>query len=220
MDITPWALLMLPRILIIGLVVLQFVGLGFAIRGFRDSKSILERQWCSPAFGQVSISLNGTVDEGLSSNVPLAYDGTRCGNNHTITINPQGTGCINLVGDQSTVLCLTIIVVTFEILLEAVDVYLLIKFRHSETYEWLRLRPVCTMVFGVAVWVTLTVIAGVQSSSGYYPLGSNLVGIHAPPQPDCSVMLDAAGLRGEIIAWSDGIFSGLQTWYYGPFGKD
>jgi len=38
--------------------------------------------------------------------------------------------------------------------------------------------------------------------------------------PDCQLALDSAGLRGELIAWSDGVFQAWNKTYYGPFGSD
>jgi len=64
----------------------------------------------------------------------------------------------------------------------------------------------------------LTIASGVQTKD--YPLVSGVIAIIAPAQPDCKMQLDSAGLRGEIIAWSDGVFKAFGTAYYGPFGFD
>jgi hypothetical protein len=65
------------------------------------------------------------------------------------------------------------------------------------------------MVTGVLVWAVLTIASGVQTT--HYPLVSEVIAIIAPAQPDCKMQLDSTGLRGEIIAWSDGVFKVFGT---------
>jgi hypothetical protein len=61
----------------------------------------------------------------------MIFDGT-CELNYTVTINSQGTGCIALDGDQPTWLKRTAIaIVAFQLVLQAVDIYLLYRFRNS-----------------------------------------------------------------------------------------
>lgn len=206
-------LLVVSWLLLIGLVALQLVGLTFSCIRLLDSQIQPQKTWCSPAF-QLAVNPNDTTSI-LSPAKPLVFDGS-CANNYTVTINTQGTGCIVLDGDQPFWLRGTAIVVLLQILLEMADLFLLVHFRRSKT--WLQLRPVCTMVSGVVVWATLTIIAGVQTKD--YPLISGIVAIIAPAQPDCKLQLDSAGLRGEIIAWSDSVFGALKTAYFGPFGMD
>ena len=206
-------LLVVSWILLIGLVALQIIGFAFSVTRFLDAETKPQKTWCSPAF-QLAVNPNDTIGN-LSPARPLVFDGS-CDNNHTVTIYPQGIGCIGIDGDQSAWLRATVIVVALQIVLEIVDVFLLVRFQNPTT--WFHRRPVCTMVSGVAVWVGLTIIAGVQTKN--YPLISGVVAIIAPAQPDCRLQLNSAGLRGEIIAWSDGVFGALNTAYFGPFGMD
>ena len=79
------------------------------------------------------------------------------------------------------------------------------------------MRPLCTMAMGVVVWIALTFIAGTQTLS--YPLLSRVpVAINSPPTADFQMFLDSAGLRVEIIAWSDGVFGAFKVAYFGPRG--
>jgi hypothetical protein len=201
-------------ITLLGLITLQMVGLGSAVTGLRDAASPPQKIWCSPGF-QLAANPNDTTNS-LGPAQSMIFDGT-CEVNYTVTINSQGTGCIALDGDQPAWLKATAIVVSFQLLLQIVDIYLLFQFQNSNG-SWLQLRPVCTMVTGVFVWGFLTIASGVQTKD--YPLVSGVVAVIGPAQPDCKMQLDSAGLRGEIIAWSDGVFSALRTAYFGPFGLD
>jgi uncharacterized membrane-anchored protein len=105
----------------------------------------------------------------------MIFDGT-CELNYTVTINSQGTGCIVLDGDQPTWLKGTAIVVGLQLLLQAVDMYLLYRFRNNRNSSVL--RPVCTMVTRVLVWAFLTIASGVPTKD--YPLASGVIAIIAP----------------------------------------
>ena len=193
--------------LLLGLIGLQVVGLAVAaahLREIGNGGPAPQKVWCSPGF---------QLANGYSTTTHLMFDGT-CSRNHTVTFNSQGTGCISLPGDQDVWLHLTVVFIPLQLLLQMVDVYLLQKYWNSESP--LRMRPLCTMAMGVVVWITMTFIAGTQTLS--YPLVSHVVAINSPPTADCQMFLDSAGLRGEIIAWSDGVFGAFKVAYYGPLG--
>lgn len=206
--ITSWFVL-------IGLVTLQMIGFQAAIAGLQDTASgPPHKVWCSPGFQLAANPDN--IAGSLSSIQPMIFDGT-CELNYTVTINEQGTGCIALKGDQPLWLKGTAYAISFQLLLQIIDVYLLLHYRNFDT-RWVHLRPVCTMVTGVIVWGFLTIAAGVQTKD--YPLVSGVVAVIAPAQPACRIQMDSAGLRGEIIAWSDGVLSAFGSVYFGPFGFD
>jgi len=206
-------LIIISVLILLGLVTLQIIGIRAAMARLRDTASPPQKTWCSPGF-QLAANPNDTTNS-LNLAQPMIFDGT-CELNYTVTFNSQGTGCITLNGDQPLWLKVTAYVMSFQLLLQVVDMYLLVKFQNSNS--WARLRPVCTMVTGAIVWGVLTITAGVQTKD--YPLVSGVVAIIAPGQPGCRIQLDSAGLRGEIIAWSDGVFSALTFAYFGPFGFD
>jgi hypothetical protein len=194
---------------LLGLIGLQVVGLAVAaahLREIGNGGPAPQKVWCSPGF---------QLANGYSTTTHLMFDGT-CSRNHTVTFNSQGTGCISLPGDQDIWLHLTVVFIPLQLLLQMVDVYLLQKYWNSESP--LRMRPLCTMAMGVVVWMAMTFIAGTQTLS--YPLVSHVVAINSPPTADCQMFLDSAGLRGEIIAWSDGVFGAFKVAYFGPLGMD
>jgi hypothetical protein len=207
----PWwqiaLLLATASSLLFALVGMQVGALVLAVTHLRDTEApIPEKVWCSPGF-QLA---NGNTDA-----KHLIFDGT-CSKNHTVSFNSQGTGCINLPGEQILWLQLTVAIISVQLLLQAVDVYLLQKYQN--TGSWMRMTPICTMAMGVTVWTALTVIAGFQSRT--YPLMSHVVAINAPQAVDCQIFLTSAGLRGEIIAWSDGVFQAFKFAYFGPLGYE
>jgi len=202
-------LLILAWLLLIGLLVMQCIGLAFASIRLRENDSNPPmKTWCSPAFQSVSDN---------SSNIPSGslFDGT-CENNYTVFLNSQGTGCIRLPGDQPLWLGLTVWVITIQLISQSVDVWLLIKYRNSK--GWLKLRPLCTMISGVLVWSTLTIVSGIETTQ--YPLVSHVTAIVSPTGQMCRVLLEPAGLRGEVIAFFDGLLAAFNKWYFGPLGKE
>jgi len=73
------------------------------------------------------------------------------------------------------------------------------------------------MLAGVIVWTTLVGI-GIQRAQ-LLPIPKNTVAV-VFPQGNISCLTDLypGGLRGSIVAWSDGVFQGLHTAYFGPAG--
>jgi hypothetical protein len=203
-------------LVLICLVVLQVTGLSFAFVRFRDSSSNPPMEtWCSPGFVLANGTISNSSNPAATTATGVIFDGS-CDKNYTVFLDSQGTGCIQVPGTQATWLGLTVIGVSLQLVLQFVDVWLLIHYRNST--GWLNMRPVCTMVSGALVWSTLTIAAGIQTTK--YPLVSGMVAIVSSSQQGCQLELDTAGLRGEIIAWADGLFAALGTWYYGPFGMD
>ena len=180
------------------LVSLQIVGLVFAFKQ-ADTGPLFE-SWCSPAF-----QLGATV-----------YD-YAC---HSYTVTPTGnsTGCINIPGAQLQWLAATKAILIIELLIEFVDLLILVgvsnKWKFREVVKMR--RPWCTMFFGVGVWMALIGLAIIQTKE--YPLNGNEMGMGNNTGVSCKSFIYAGGLRGTIIAWSDGVFSSWGGTYYGPSG--
>ena len=172
---------------------LQIIGLIFAgLRYFHHEP--LVASWCSPAFD------NGGEAFILTPECQV----------FSITPTHGGTGCIDIPGDQASWLLWTFIALCVEIALQIVDACLMILAK-----RWR--RPWCTMSAGVIVWTTLVGI-GIQRAQ-LLPIPKNTVAV-VFPQGNISCLTDLypGGLRGSIVAWSDGVFQGLHTAYFGPAG--
>jgi len=193
-------LLTLSTILFIAILSLQIIGLVSATHGFVGSAPQVQ-SYCSPAF-----VLGRTV-----------YD-VLC-NNYTITPVDNGTGCIDIPGNQNQWLQATMATLIVEIILEMLDgMTLLLVNSNRHVREVKMKRPWCTMFFGVAAWAVFIAVGVYQTME--YPLPAHSIAIAGPYEQTCRAELYAAGLRGTIIAWSDGIFAGLGSTYFGPAGGE
>lgn len=195
MPFSLFATFILSIIFLVILISLQIIGLVYAgLRYFNHGTLIAS--WCSPAF-----------DIGGNAILPGLSPGSDC-LSYPVTPTHGGTGCIGLPGDQSEWLLWTFITLCAEVVLQVADGFLMVK-----TSRWD--RPWFTMITGVIVYISL-VIAGVRRTL-YLPISGHTVAI-AYPQGICRTDLYEGGLRGAIVAWSDGVFQGLRTVYFGPSG--
>ena len=71
------------------------------------------------------------------------------------------------------------------------------------------------MVLGIGVWIFIFGYGIFRTK--IYPLQNQRVIIANNTDP-CWVKLNPAGLRGEVISWSDGIFYFMGLEYTGPAG--
>ena len=181
------------------LVSLQIVGLVFAFHQQAPAGPMVE-SWCSPAFQL------GTV----------IYDYT-C-KNYTVTPTSNSTGCIKIPGAQSQWLAATKAILIIELLIEFVDLVILVGASNKQKFrEVVKMkRPWCTMFFGVGVWAALIGLAIIQTKE--YPLNGHELAMGNDVNVTCKSVIYAGGLRGTIIAWSDGVFSSWGGTYYGPSG--
>lgn len=194
------AILIISALLFLLLITLQLVGLTYANKGYDISlHKSLNESWCSPAF-QVSQAV---------------YDSSSC-QMFNITQTLVGTGCIDIPGDQQAWLDGVRVVLIFEIVFQLLDLSIMIAVKSSSHCREIKLkRPWCTMGFGIVVWVALIGI-GYYRASVYYPLDSRILVIEGGTTVEnCTVVLNPAGLRGSIIAWSDGVMSGWNSVYFG-----
>lgn len=197
-------LLIVSILILIGLVVLQSLGLHYAIVGYHSSEPVFE-SWCSPAFQ-------------LGTKV---YD-LECHSYDIHFIN--GNGCINVSGNQKQWLLGTIWILSFEIFFEAFDLtWLILVNRSRKLWNEVDLkRPWTTIILGLLIWGALIWLGVIQTKT--YPLiGASPYGMEVGltgnlQQGNCTTTLFPSGLRGAIIAWSDGIFYSLGVTYFGPSG--
>jgi hypothetical protein len=198
-NIKRLAILYTAAMLFFCLVSLQIVGLAFAFNQQGPPGPLVE-SWCSPAFQL------GT----------MVYDYT-C-KNYTVTPTSNSTGCIQIPGAQSQWLAATKAILIIELLIEFIDLVILVgasnqmKFREVVKMK----RPWCTMFFGVGVWAALIGLAILQTKQ-YPHNGQEMVRANGF-NITCKSSIYAGGLRGTIIAWSDGVFSSWGGTYYGPSG--
>jgi len=194
------AVLVIVGVLFISILTLQIVGLVYAVQGLHQSTTF-EMSWCSPAF-----VLGGTAFDLL------------CGN-YTVMPADNGTGCITLPGSQSQWLLATVLVIILQLAVEVVDA-LVLAFVNSKT-KWRQIkmkRPWCTMFLGISVWATFVGIGVIQTMS--FPLPAHAIALTGPDYiSTCRTNLYAAGLRGTIIGWCDGLFQSLGWLYFGPVGR-
>jgi uncharacterized Tic20 family protein len=196
------------------LLVLQCVGLVAAFR-LRGEKNLVQ-SWCSPAF-QLGYEI---------------FDAT-CA---TTAINEEqnlGIACVNVnagpTGGQSTWLWVTGLVLLVEIGVQIFEGIVLFTprrfsqsvadFRDKHRYK----APVITMFFGVFVMLVLVVIGWIQMTSLPAGLDSGLLGITgtdllggAGKNTSCAVATYSGGLRGVLLAWTDGVFTGITGYAGNP----
>jgi hypothetical protein len=197
-EIIPFTLLLvfiLSVLFFIFLVALQLTGVIFAGIGYHSYRGnhTLVASWCSPAFVDGStaylLDLNGT-----------------CQGHNISQITDRGTGCVNLLGDQPRWLKWTAIVLAVEIGFEIFDGVLM-----GFDCGWWN-RPWATMLIGITVWSALIGVAAHRIK--YLPMEGHTVVI-VGEEPSCVTELYQSGLRGAVIAWTDGVFAEWNNTYFG-----
>lgn len=183
------------------LIILQLVGLIYTAIGVHvASEPGIQESWCSPAF----------LDRNYVSDLSC--------HNYTITPEPgNGIGCIQVAGTQSGFLNATLTVLVIELVLEILDGALLLMAKtDAKLLKSVKLkRPWFTMFFGIGVWLALIGIGVAREENGALPLNGNHVVLSGGAEATCQTVLYSAGLRGAIIAWSDGAFSSFGSVYEG-----
>lgn len=184
-------------LLMITLVALQVSGLFFSISGFLQRNQLqLQTSWCSPAF-QLG---NTTVDSECTSLPITQFEGL-------------GVACVKVPGNQPTWLGWTSFgLVTFLILEMAEFIVLFLprlrNFRRRSHYR----APFVSTLAGIIVWFAFIMVAWGQMK--YLPRGlnENRLGIVSAMEGTCGFEVNPGGLRGTIIAWSDGMFQGWSLY--------
>ena len=103
----------------------------------------------------------------------------------------------------------------FELVVQGIDAIVLIKVNQKQRWQGVKMqRPWNTMFFGIGVWAALIGLGVTQTKT--LPLNAHVFAMTGITPDTCKTILYPAGLRGSIIAWSDGIFGGLKQEYLGP----
>ncbi|MCJ1405527.1 formate dehydrogenase (NAD+) [Xylographa trunciseda] len=182
----------LAFLLLVAVVVLQCLGLDRALRGVRGSTPIVS--WCCPIFQPFGIAvLDGNCDI-----YPINQNFVK------------GVGCIEIPGvRQMSWLKATAAGTAIGLILELVDICLL-TFVHTKT-RWRGMkmrRPWCTMFGGLTV-LGLILVYGINYASTLPPgISAKIWVVQNADEPTLwAGELTAAGLRGAMIGWNDGIFT-------------
>lgn len=193
----------------IALMGLQFVGTILAFVHYYNQPNRplppLQQVYCSPgwAIGNTTFNSDGTQ-------YPIFKQ------------NGVGVTCVSVDGNQPDWLFWTAYITLAIVVTEIIESVVLFApnwgpFRKialwrdaHKTYN----APLATMVTGLLVWLTLVIIAYQQIS--YLPRGldSGVLGVVSPEEGVCRLFTTPGGLRGTIIAWSDGVFGGLGIYQY------
>lgn len=186
---------LLAFVLMIILLALQLTGLGFAGAGMQRTAEEMEAQWCSPVFqGGGSVIADCSIRDILP------------GENETID-------CIKLPGtDQKKWLVATVAIISVSLVAQIADAIILVYTTQRGKRPWV------SMFFGNMI------LLGIMGASIYNALHVP-VDVHRgvwvfKPLPDgggtvCEAKLRGPGVRGEIIAWSDGFLGSWGVVYNG-----
>jgi hypothetical protein len=182
---------------------MECLGAAMAIRYFNSDDLFVS--WCSPILQPFA---NAIVDGDC--------------NIYAVDDEPfKGVGCIELPGlMQKGWLRATAIGMPFLMVTQLVDlgILLFVTSSYRSANKVKMRRPWSTMILGQLLIVFVCIYGCIHA---YNLPGSITKDITIITQDGnnltvCSATLAAAGLRGSIIAWTDGVFSGLGSLYYGP----
>ena len=194
-------LVILSLTLLAVLVVLQFIGLRYAATGRHVSD--LKARYCSPLFqSSLAVLTNCEV-------LPVYLMGS-----HTI-------GCIDLPGtEQKRWLTATVAVLSISLMLEAFDAAVLILLGTGTRWRGRELnRPWASMVGGnialiaaliVSVYYSLMVPAGTDGEVWVFRYEASVEAATV-----CRSGVRPPGVRGQVIAWTDGFLGSWGPAYYG-----
>ena len=120
-----------------------------------------------------------------------------------------------MAGDLEEWLLGIAIVLSVELVTQLIDIFVLWRVPSSTTIRGIKMRrPWGTIILGVLAWVALTIIGLIKVHNQPMLAGTN-VGIVTINGGECASALYSGGLRGSILAWSDGILAGWGKVYHG-----
>ncbi|MCJ1395957.1 hypothetical protein MMC18_008843 [Xylographa bjoerkii] len=190
----------LAFLLLATVIVLQILGLDQAVRGVRGSTPLVA--WCCPVFQPFGIA----VLDASCAIYPIDQNFVK------------GVGCILVPGvRQKTWLQITAGGTALGLILEAVDICLLTFVQTTTRWQGIKMRrPLCSMCGGLIV-LGMVLVYGISYASTLPPGISDQIWVvqNADEPTLWEGELIAAGLRGAMIGWNDGIFSAWRTAYYG-----
>ena len=186
--------------MLITIILLQSLGLA-------RSRAALKReppkvQWCSPIFQPFGVA----VLDGNCNVYPVLQ-----------TFN-KGMGCIKIPGiQQMEWLKATTVGTSIAIGLQTVDVITLATVHGSTRHRGVKMRrPWCTMIAGLVALGLFLVFGVVYSSILPAGITEKVWVIIDTGEPSVwSAHIVTAGLRGALIGWNDGVFSGWGRTYFG-----
>ncbi|KAI9880158.1 MAG: hypothetical protein M1830_004977 [Pleopsidium flavum] len=189
--------------LFIAIFILQILGLQAAAK--ENEGEIPSVSWCSPIFQPFGVA----VMDGDCHVYPVHQ-----------TFN-KGMGCIHIPGvQQMSWIKATLIVTSMTLIMEAIDLLILILVNSDSRWAEVKMRrPWCTIFGGMAV-LGVTLLYGIRYSYELPPGITERVIVVMDVHKDISLYagtLETAGLRGAIIGWNDGLFSGWGTTYFGSW---
>jgi hypothetical protein len=198
----------LSHIWLLAFIILQIVGLAYSL--FRLlTTSEFAQSWCSPAF-QIGNETYNT--ECTTYNITQQTDlGIACVN------SPSGPA-----GNQKSWLGWTAATLALQLLFELGDGLILLVpimlLPRSSRQRFINLRqsytrPILTMISGLFMLFAMVVFGWLQMSGRPKDLSGDFLGIRSivgSNISDCRVDTYAGGVRGTLLAWSDGIFHGIK----------
>jgi hypothetical protein len=196
-------------LLLLAAIALQITAIDFANRGLQDNS--FNSTWCSPAFLSLS---QGEVQDANCNWRPIHKD------------ERQGVGCVNLPPGtrQQRWLIGTIAIVVASLIFQTIDFFVLVLVNVKyKTFSGVKLkRPWFSIFIGLALMLTVAGMSGIHSMSLPEEINETvLVRMNdtSGPTTQC-VTLFAAGLRGSIIGWHDGVFKSWGTLFFGASNTD
>ena len=188
-------------IMIVLVLVVQTVGLVYATSTLKSSE-LPEVEWCSTLFQPFGIAI-------VDGNCDIRYIEQ---NDH------RGIGCVKLPGlRQQSWIKATIGVIIMELLVELVD--LIIMYHVDVTTKWreVKMKRLWAFIISGIVVLLATLIMGIQYANSLPPKITERVMVlpNVTGPSSYSVRLHSAGLRGNIIGWSDGLLESWGDTYFG-----
>lgn len=185
------------------IIALQTIGLVYAIKASNEHPDPPQVRWCSPLFQPFGIA----VRDGNCAIHPIDQSFNK------------GIGCIPLPGTrQASWITGTIWGISISLVLQVGDVFILCLTGKNEDFYTIKMRrPYCSIIAGLCVLfimfgyalqyseglpegITSKIFVVVQAGGHFLVYEGELVG---------------AGMRGEVIGWSDGLFKSWNSTYFG-----
>ena len=198
----PFCIAVLAFLLLITTLVLQIWGLVKAQSALDGAPP--DVSWCSPIFQPFSVA----VLDGNCNVYPVQQT------------HNKGVGCILIKGTlQMQWLKATAVGSGISIGLELIDVIILATTKSSKRHRGVKMRrPWCTMIAGLVALGLFLVFGVVYSSTLPAGITQTVWLIVDTGEPSIwSAHLTTAGLRGALIGWNDGVFSGWHQTYFGDW---
>jgi hypothetical protein len=190
-------------VLLLAIFILQVLGVRAAAR-HRKSNAEPPVSWCSPGFLPFAKAV-------LDSSCRIYDVDQNIG---------KSISCINIPGRwQRDWLEWTTIGTSIAIVLQFIDFLVLCSVNSGSKWREVKMRrPWCTMFAGLAV-LGVTLFFGLTYASNLPPGISEQVWVVMDSGADKPVLYSAhlttAGLRGQVIAWFDGLLDSWGSRYYG-----